>query len=1074
MTTENKAAISQGLGLSFLLPYGGNSGNDKQGVAPELSVIRRGDEFIVTGKLGKQHLFPELVDTLELNLGREAVMPKVSDFLTDLRNNIISSLDGDSSAGLSGVHGYLERFKSCFANLVDVNFSDIEFSIGFGKEINPLSGSKQKVTSLSFSLETEYLAIQLFYKKSAYKSGYENTDHNLAKGIDKRRKPVYKTSSKMVVFAKPKDAVALREIIPLVDTELVPNFSLDACFICASTRMSANDIARLMALKPNGVDSQPLLSGLADHTLIDKIKGGCINKGVSILANVALNTEEYPLYISLQGEEDERKAGSSRKAEEDGKQGDGEQLANDNEPVTKPNEDENDDHPSSKGAQDKTVVRKAGSDISGKQLGPISVDRLTVGFSEQEIQLHMDAALSMASFQLVLQAFVMRVNVDEVLKGDLAKALDFSLDGVDITLAAGGLSLGGGLMRFPSEDDGADEYVGHLALETKLFSLNVLGAYSTMKNGQTSLFAYLAIECPLGGVPAFFVEGLALGFGYNRGIELPPIGELHQFPLIEVFREDDENEDDVDPLVTLRTQASNLSRYLPASAGQYLVAAGIKFNTYKLIDSIGVLMVEFGQHFSIHLLGNSVVAFPFAGKKVLPVPPIVNIDMNYRVSYEAEKGTLQLEAQLNDNSYLFSRECKLTGGFAFYSWFKGDHKGDFVVTMGGYHPKFNKPEHYPDVPRLGFLLQLGDTVSIKGGMYAALTPVAIMAGAGLSAVYESGALKAHFNAGVDFIICWQPFYYEAEIAVNIGASLDIDLGWLGSTSISGEFGADLRIWGPEFAGEAAVKLLCFEVNIDFGAASSLSKEAISWQEFIDNYINIPDENSDAEFVEINVLKGSQGTAIEKLGVREIEWNLVDLDNFELLVDSPVPLSLITIDGESKLEAEQAGFHLAPMGAHSVDDWAMDISCDRGGQFIVKPIEKAFPKAVYGNSSEPSIEQDETMLMLPSGGRIVSKPGKKPGFSDAIDVDEFSYENIKEDDAHWQWGDELDREWLASTSDPDALGSIQITLSDVAVQQHRASVADFFNYDAGIITTEGMCREIRSVFIGNPSVIDVAR
>ena len=47
--------------------------------------------------------------------------------------------------------------------------------------------------------------------------------------------------------------------------------------------------------------------------------------------------------------------------------------------------------------------------------------------------------------------------------------------------------------------------------------------------------------------------------------------------------------------------------------------------------------------------------------------------------------------------------CHLTGGFAFYVWF-GDnpHSGQFVLTLGGYHPDFSPPSYYPSVPRLGF------------------------------------------------------------------------------------------------------------------------------------------------------------------------------------------------------------------------------------------------------------------------------------------------------------------------------------------------------------------------------------
>ncbi len=71
-------------------------------------------------------------------------------------------------------------------------------------------------------------------------------------------------------------------------------------------------------------------------------------------------------------------------------------------------------------------------------------------------------------------------------------------------------------------------------------------------------------------------------------------------------------------------------------------------------------------------------------------------------------------AVLTANSFLFDRSCKLTGGFAFCVWFAPtnpnieSHAGDFVLTLGGYHPKFKVPAWYPKVPRIGFDWQLPD------------------------------------------------------------------------------------------------------------------------------------------------------------------------------------------------------------------------------------------------------------------------------------------------------------------------------------------------------------------------------
>lgn len=49
----------------------------------------------------------------------------------------------------------------------------------------------------------------------------------------------------------------------------------------------------------------------------------------------------------------------------------------------------------------------------------------------------------------------------------------------------------------------------------------------------------------------------------------------------------------------------------------------------------------------------------------------------------------------------------------------------------------------------------------------ALTAQALMAGGYLEATWSSGALRAWFKAGADFLIVWNPYHYDASFYVNI-------------------------------------------------------------------------------------------------------------------------------------------------------------------------------------------------------------------------------------------------------------------------------------------------------------------
>src|SRR5262249_29741885 len=149
--------------------------------------------------------------------------------------------------------------------------------------------------------------------------------------------------------------------------------------------------------------------------------------------------------------------------------------------------------------------------------------------------------------------------------------------------------------------------------------------------------------------------------------------------------------------------------------------------SFKIIDSFALLTVSFGNHFEMNLLGlSSLVAPANAGANV---PPVAEAQLALKASFQPDNGFLGVQAQLTPNSYLLSKDCHLTGGFAFYSWFEGsEHNGDFALTLGGYHPNFKVPAHYPTVPRLGFNWQVCPELSIKGDAYFALTASALMAG----------------------------------------------------------------------------------------------------------------------------------------------------------------------------------------------------------------------------------------------------------------------------------------------------------------------------------------------------------
>src|SRR6185295_14132242 len=220
----------------------------------------------------------------------------------------------------------------------------------------------------------------------------------------------------------------------------------------------------------------------------------------------------------------------------------------------------------------------------------------------------------------------------------------------------------------------------------------------------------------------------------------------------------------------------SLRNDVPPSVGDIFLAIGVRFNSFKLVDSFALLTFEFGNRFIVNLLGISTAVVP----RESGVTPLAQVQIAWKATYDPDEGCLAIDARLTPNSYILSKDCHLSGGYAFYSWFKGPNRGDFVQTLGGYHPDFEKtmPAHYPKVPRLAFDWRVSNSLTIQGDAYYALTGSALMAGGHLEVLFRQGELRAWLKLEANFLIAWKPYQYKANVSVSVGASYTFDLNLL--------------------------------------------------------------------------------------------------------------------------------------------------------------------------------------------------------------------------------------------------------------------------------------------------------
>ena len=193
-----------------------------------------------------------------------------------------------------------------------------------------------------------------------------------------------------------------------------------------------------------------------------------------------------------------------------------------------------------------------------------------------------------------------------------------------------------------------------------------------------------------------------------------------------------------------------------------------------------------------------------------------------------------MQAQLTDNSWLLYSDVRLTGGFAYVVWFGGPKRGEFVLTMGGFHPDFHR-DGYPVVPRLGLQWSIGSAIVIKGGAYFALTSEAVMAGVEVEVSASFGWAWARLSFGAHGIVFFDPFHYKVTAYVRIAAGITIDT-WFGDITFSISCGAELTVEGPEFHGRAKIDVGPCTVSVPFGADDDQSTPRLTVGEFVPKYL----------------------------------------------------------------------------------------------------------------------------------------------------------------------------------------------------------------------------------------------
>jgi hypothetical protein len=354
---------------------------------------------------------------------------------------------------------------------------------------------------------------------------------------------------------------------------------------------------------------------------------------------------------------------------------------------------------------------------------------------------------------------------------------------------------GAGFLDFDHEHH---RYAGVLALQIKDIELTAIGLINTrLPNNQPGFSMLVSIS-------VLFSPGIPLSFGFT----LKGIGGLigiHRSFRVEALRNKiaDGGINAImfpkHPIADVEGLISDLRTFFPPERGHTVVAPFVRIGYGKIVElDIGVLL-EFPFKGRIILLGSIGLFLPEKSNALVEIHIDVLGDLNFAEQY------IQVEGILRDSRI---RSIALSGGFALLlTW---GAKPQFLFSVGGYHPRYQKPARFPAVDRMRAVLSSGKNLNISCELYTALTSNSFQIGfrADLMAKYAGAEMVGYFS--FDTLIYFRPFYFSTDI------ELGVDISYKGF-KLAGAL-IKFNLSGPKpyiVTGTAEVEIAVFTLDIAF-------------------------------------------------------------------------------------------------------------------------------------------------------------------------------------------------------------------------------------------------------------------
>jgi len=99
-------------------------------------------------------------------------------------------------------------------------------------------------------------------------------------------------------------------------------------------------------------------------------------------------------------------------------------------------------------------------------------------------------------------------------------------------------------------------------------------------------------------------------------------------------------------------------------------------------------------------------------------------------------------------------------------WGSPDHR-EFVLAIGGVHPRFTPPPDFPQLQRITINMPSGSISKLRLAAYMAVTANAVQFGANLDVSLGASGFGVSGHLGFDALLQIIPFHFDSDISGKV-------------------------------------------------------------------------------------------------------------------------------------------------------------------------------------------------------------------------------------------------------------------------------------------------------------------